>query len=292
MADPRAGSSSSDSDVVVRLRGITNRFGTNTVHQGLDLDVRRGEILGLIGGSGTGKSVLLRTIIGLQRQAEGTVTILGVTMETATPRERAAVRRQWGVLFQDGALFSSLSIGDNIQFPLREFTSLGKGLRADIAHMKLELVGLPQSAWGKFPGEISGGMRKRAGLARALAMDPKILLLDEPTAGLDPIGAGDFDRLIVTLRDAIGLTVILVTHDLDTLYAACDRVAVLSDRKIYAIDTIPNLVKLGHHWIREYFQGPRGRAAEGTYERNQASGAPDARSAAAQTPTQEQEEGV
>ncbi len=249
------------SDAIISLKNITNRFGTFAVHEHLDLDIRRGEIIGLIGGSGTGKSVLLRTILGLNRQAEGAIVIDGVDMNTAGPEEKAATRRKWGVLFQDGALFSSLTVGENTSFPLREFTRLSKNFIADVARMKVDMVGLPPSAFDKFPGELSGGMKKRAGLARALAMDPAILLLDEPTAGLDPLSAAAFDQLILTLRSTLGLTVCLVTHDLDSLHAICDRVAVLAEKRIYAVDTIPNLLKVDHPWIREYFTGPRGRAA-------------------------------
>ena len=249
------------SEIVVSLRGITNSFGSQVVHENLDLDIRKGEILGLIGGSGSGKSVLLRTILGLNRQAAGTVTVLGVNMDEAPRAEKARVRGQWGVLFQDGALFSSLSVGENIIFPLREFTSISPSMREDVARMKIDFVGLPAFAYDKFPGELSGGMKKRAGLARALAMDPAILLLDEPTAGLDPLGATDFDQLVLTLRESMGLTVCMVTHDLDSLHAICDRVAVLAEKRIYAVDTIPNLLKVNLPWIQEYFTGPRGRAA-------------------------------
>ena len=248
-------------EAVVRLRGITNRFGKNSIHEKLDLDIFKGEILGLIGGSGSGKSVLLRTILGLNKQAEGTVTIMGVDMDAAPEKEKAGIRRQWGVLFQDGALFSSLSVGENIQFPLREFADLSAPLMREIARMKLDAVGLPASAYDKFPGELSGGMRKRAGLARALAMDPAILLLDEPTAGLDPISASDFDQLLLTLRANLGLTVCMVTHDLDTLHATCDRLAVLAEKRIYADGPIKELEKIQYPWIQEYFKGPRGRAA-------------------------------
>ena len=262
-------SSKAKPEVVVPLRGINNRFGKQVVHENLDLDLRRGEILGLIGGSGSGKSVLLRTIMGLNRQASGSVTIMGADMDRAPEQEKAEIRSKWGVLFQEGALFSSLSVGDNIAFPLREFTDISKSLQRDIARMKLHFVGLPPDALDKFPGELSGGMKKRAGLARALVMDPAILLLDEPTAGLDPLSAADFDQLVLTLRETLKLTVCMVTHDLDSLYAICDRVAVLAEKRIYAVDTIPNLLKVDHQWIQEYFTGPRGRSAACSHEREQ-----------------------
>ncbi|MDR0338965.1 MAG: ABC transporter ATP-binding protein [Desulfovibrio sp.] len=257
---------------IIRLRGITNRFGSQVVHDKLDLDIRPGEILGLIGGSGTGKSVLLRTILGLNRQAAGSVEIMGLDMDSASEEEKADIRRQWGVLFQDGALFSSLRVGDNIAFPLREFTRISRPMQEAVARMKIAFVGLPGFAYDKFPGELSGGMRKRAGLARALVMDPAILLLDEPTAGLDPLGAAGFDQLIKDLRDSLNLTVCMATHDVDTLFAVCDRVAVLAEKRIYAVDTIPNLLRVDYPWIQEYFSGPRGRAAASGYKREGESG--------------------
>ena len=253
-------------ETAVSLRGITNRFGKQVVHENLDLDIRKGEIIGLIGGSGTGKSVLLRTILGLNQQAAGTVTVMGVDMDDAPDEEKGRIRRQWGVLFQEGALFSSMNVGENIAFPLREFTSMAKDMRQAVARMKLDFVGLPQNAFEKLPSELSGGMKKRAGLARALAMDPAILLLDEPTSGLDPLSAADFDQLLLELRASLDLTVCMVTHDLDSLYAACDRVAVLAEKRIYALGTIEELKTVDHPWIQDYFNGPRGRAAARTVE--------------------------
>ncbi|MDR1488989.1 MAG: ABC transporter ATP-binding protein [Desulfovibrio sp.] len=250
-----------DKTPIVSLRGIRNRFGAQTIHENLDLDIRRGEIIGLIGASGAGKSVLLRTIIGLNRQAGGSVRVMGLDMDKAKEKQREAVRRRWGMLFQDGALFSSLNVGENIAFPLREFTSLSAALRRDIAMLKLSLVGLPASAYDKFPSELSGGMRKRAGLARALVLDPALLFLDEPTAGLDPLAAGALDRLILELRKNLDLTVCMATHDLDSLYTVCDRVAVLAEKRISAVDTVNGLLRSDYPWIREYFLGARGRAA-------------------------------
>ncbi|MDR1947425.1 MAG: ATP-binding cassette domain-containing protein [Desulfovibrio sp.] len=257
--------------IAVSLRGVCNRFGDRVVHENLDLDIRQGEILGLIGESGSGKSVLLRSILGLRPPDAGRVVIMGLDMNKAGEKEKNAARRRWGVLFQDGALFSSLSVEDNAAFPLREFTRLSPPLQREIAHLKLFLAGLPASAYGKFPGELSGGMRKRAGLARALVMDPDILFLDEPTAGLDPLSAAAFDRLILTLRADLRLTVCLVTHDLDTLYTVCDRVAVLAGKRICATGDIASLTRLDHPWIQEYFNGPRGRAASASAARGRLS---------------------
>lgn len=255
-------------ETAVSLRGITNRFGSQTVHENLDLDIRRGEILGLIGGSGSGKSVLLRTILGLQKQAAGEVSVMGINLTRGNAADWTRARKLWGVLFQDGALFSSLTVAENIQVPLRLFSNLPQPLMDDIAALKLSLVGLPQSTAQKYPSELSGGMRKRSGLARALAMDPAILLLDEPTAGLDPNSAADFDQLLLTLSRAMGLTVMMVTHDLDSLHTVCDRVAVLADKKILAVAPISELLDVDNKWLQEYFKGPRGRAAAQTAERN------------------------
>ena len=248
---------------VICVRGLKNCFGDQVVHEGLDLDVRRGEILGVVGGSGTGKSVLMRSIIGLQRPDAGEVTVFGEHILDRDDQELQGIRKRWGILFQGAALFSTLTVAENVEVPLREFyPRLGPRLMDEIAAYKIVMVGLPAESGPKYPAELSGGMRKRAGIARALAMDPELLFLDEPTAGLDPIGAAAFDQLIRDLSKRLGLTVFLITHDLDTLYAICDRVAVLADRKVIAVGTIPELLALDHDWIQEYFRGPRGRAAE------------------------------
>jgi phospholipid/cholesterol/gamma-HCH transport system ATP-binding protein len=251
-------------ETIISVHGLTNRFGDQLVHDNLDLSVRRGEILGVVGGSGTGKSVLMRSIIGLQTPAAGTVEVLGLETASLDAAEAKDLRRKWGVLFQDGALFSALTVAENIQVPMREFFNLPQGLMDEISGYKVAMVGLPVDAAPKFPSQLSGGMRKRAGLARALALDPQILFLDEPTAGLDPIAAAAFDMLIRTLRDTLGLTVFLITHDLDTLYAICDRVAVLADGKVLKTGTIAELLAFDHPWVHEYFRGPRGRAAGAT----------------------------
>ncbi len=248
---------------VIEVRGLRNSFGDQLVHDGLDLDVRRGEIFGVVGGSGTGKSVLMRSIIGLQTPDEGEIKVFGESMIGRDEEQAKHIRRRWGVLFQGGALFSTLTVAENIQVPIKEFyPGLDPGLLDEIAAYKISMSGLGSDAGAKYPSELSGGMRKRAGISRALALDPELLFLDEPTAGLDPIGAAAFDSLIGELRDALGLTVFLITHDLDTLYAICDRVAVLADRKVVAIGTIPELLALDHEWIQAYFKGPRGRAAD------------------------------
>ena len=255
-------------DVVVCVRGLVNRFGDSTVHDGVDLDVRRNEILGVVGGSGTGKSVLMRSIIGLQVPQSGDITVFGEEMLGRDEDETQDVRKRWGVLFQNGALFSTLTVAENVELPLREFyPQLSQTLLDEIAAYKVAMTGLPLDAGPKYPSELSGGMRKRAGLARSLALDPELLFLDEPTAGLDPIGAAAFDALTLSLKQTLGLTVFLITHDLDTLYAICDRVAVLADRKLIGVGTIPELLALDHPWIQEYFNGPRGRAATAAVQR-------------------------
>jgi phospholipid/cholesterol/gamma-HCH transport system ATP-binding protein len=258
-------------DPIIRVRGLKNAFGEQVVHENLDLDVRRGEILGVVGGSGTGKSVLLRSIIGLQSPVEGEVEVFGEPTLGREETETVDIRKRWGVLFQGGALFSTLTVSENVQVPLREFyKELDPVLMAEIAAYKVVMTGLPAEAGPKYPAELSGGMKKRAGLARALALDPELLFLDEPTAGLDPIGAAAFDDLTKALQRTMGLTVFLITHDLDTLYAICDRVAVLADKRVIAVGTIPELLALDHPWIQEYFNGPRGRAATASVERAQA----------------------
>jgi len=245
--------------VVIRVRGLINQFGTQRVHDDLDLDVRRGDILGVVGGSGTGKSVLLRSIIGLNRFRAGDIHILGQRLDDLGRRERQALLGRIGVLFQSGALFSGLTVAENIGLVLRAHTKLTPDVIDRLARLKIDMVGLPQDAAGKFPSQLSGGMRKRAGLARALALDPEIVFLDEPTAGLDPIGAADFDNLIRELRDSLGLTVLMVTHDLDSLVAITDRIAVLLDKKV-RVGTLEELLVDPHPWIQEYFHGPRARA--------------------------------
>ena len=249
-------------DYPIVVEGLVNRFGDQTIHDGLDLKVRRGEILGVVGGSGTGKSVLMRSIIGLQPPTEGSIKVFGRSITDADPDEALGIRDRWGVLFQGGALFSTLTVGENVEVPLKQFyPDLSPELMHDIARYKVLLSGLPEEAVNKYPSELSGGMKKRAGLARALSLDPELLFLDEPTAGLDPIGAAAFDQLTLQLKKALGLTVFLITHDLDSLHEICDRVAVLADKKVIAVDTVPNLMELDHEWIQEYFNGPRGRAA-------------------------------
>ena len=243
------------------VRGLVNRFGTQLVHENLDLDILKGEVLGIIGGSGAGKSVLMRSILGLQHFQAGRIWWFGQEMATLADVARRQLERRVGVMFQDGALFSSLTVLENVMVPLKEHSSLDEHFIADLARLKIALVGLPPDAADKFPETLSGGMRKRAGLARALALDPEILFFDEPTSGLDPIGAAAFDELVATLHQALHLTVILITHDLDSVYRICERVAVLADHHVVAIDTPAKVQEVDQPWIRECFKGPRGRMA-------------------------------
>ncbi len=254
---------------VIRVRGLVTRFGPQTVHDGLDLDVERGEVLGVVGGSGTGKSVLLKEILGLIDPAAGRIELLGHDTAELDRVERTALQARTGVLFQNGALFSSMTVAENVMLPLKEHTDLAPSLIAEVARVKIAMAGLPLDAGTKHPAQLSGGMIKRAGLARALALDPDILFLDEPTAGLDPIGAAAFDTLIQGLQRSLGLTVFMVTHDLDSLTSICDRIAVLVDKKI-RVGTLAQHLADPHPWIHDYFHGPRGRAALDAKERNHA----------------------
>ena len=247
-------------EAVLKVRGVTVAFGRHTVLENLDLDVWRGEILGFVGASGSGKSVLMRAVLGLNRPQAGDIEIFGVDYAAADDEERMALDQRIGVLFQHGALFSALSVLENIQVPMREYLDLSPRLMDELARLKLELVGLPQDAAAKLPSELSGGMIKRAALARALALDPELLFLDEPTSGLDPIGAAAFDDLIATLRDTLGLTVFMVTHDLDSLFAVCDRIAVLGGRRVLVEGTVQTMLDCPDAWVQAYFRGPRARA--------------------------------
>jgi phospholipid/cholesterol/gamma-HCH transport system ATP-binding protein len=263
-------------ETVIEVRGLRNQFGAQVVHDGLDLDIRRGEIVGVVGGSGSGKSVLLRSIIGLNRPAAGSVKLLGTEMTSASQARRNEVERRCGVLFQNGALFSSLTVAENTMVPMREHYRLPQAMMERFAALKIALAGLPENAGAKYPSELSGGMVKRAALARSIALDPDILFLDEPTAGLDPIGAAAFDQLILTLRESLGLTVFLITHDLDTLYTICDRVAVLSQKRVLVADTLDKVERYDDPWVQDYFQGPRGRSAELAAHKAQAGRSPAA----------------
>ncbi|MGR7997317.1 MULTISPECIES: ABC transporter ATP-binding protein [unclassified Xanthobacter] len=249
-------------DAIIRVRDIVVGFGEKIILNHLDLDVYRGEILGFVGTSGGGKSVLTRTILGLVPKREGLVEVFGENLDDLSERERSALERRWGVLFQQGALFSSLTVKQNIQFPLRENLKLSQRLLDDIAFTKIEMVGLKPDVAEKLPSELSGGMVKRAALARSLALDPEILFLDEPTSGLDPIGAGEFDELIRTLQQTLGLTVFMVTHDLDSLHTVCDRIAALAEGKVIAQGTIETMMQAQHPWLRAYFHGARARAVQ------------------------------
>jgi len=251
---------------IIEVRGLRNQFGKQVIHENLDLDVYRGEVIGIVGGSGTGKSVLLRSIVGLLTPAAGEITVFGEKIGSLSADDRQALEQRWGVLFQEGALFSGLTVAQNIEVPMREHLRLPNDLMDQISAVKIGLVGLAPEAGPKFPSELSGGMKKRAGLARALALDPEIVFLDEPTAGLDPIGAAAFDQLILQLKQAMGLTVFMVTHDLDSLHAICDRIAVLAEKRVLVTGTMEDMLKQDHPWIREYFHGPRARAATAAWD--------------------------
>lgn len=253
--------SPSEQTAIVQIRGLCNRFGPQSVHENLDLDIHRGEILAVVGGSGTGKSVLLRSIVGLRQPSAGSVQVFGENLQSLGAQRRAELEQRMGVLFQQGALFSSLSVTENIALPLIEHAGLSRASAERLAQVKLGLAGLPSNAGSKYPSELSGGMIKRAALARSLALDPDLLFLDEPTAGLDPIGAASFDQLLLTLRDALGLSVFLVTHDLDTLYTIADRVAVLANKQVLVAAPLNEVAATDDPWIHDYFHGPRGRAA-------------------------------
>lgn len=248
-------------ETLIEVRGLLSQFGERTIHENLDLDLERGEVLGVVGGSGTGKSVLLNSIIGLRRPEAGRIKVLGQDIQRTSRRRWSEIERSWGVLFQQGALFSNLTVRENVAAPMYEHTKLPRRVVHELADLKIALVGLRPGAGDLKPAELSGGMRKRAGLARALALDPQLLFLDEPTAGLDPIGAGAFDELIRDLSDSLDLTVFMITHDLDTLYSITDRVAVLADKHVVEVAPVAELERSQHPWIKEYFLGPRGRAA-------------------------------
>jgi phospholipid/cholesterol/gamma-HCH transport system ATP-binding protein len=261
MLERRQAAPTQDREVIIRVRGVEVGFGERTILKGLDLDIYRGEILGFVGASGQGKSVLTRAILGLVPKRAGTIEVLGQNLDDLSPAEHRLMERHWGVLFQQGALFSALTVKQNVQVPMREHLDLSERLLDELAMLKIEMVGLKPDAADKLPSELSGGMIKRAALARALALDPDILFLDEPTSGLDPIGAGDFDELIATLQRTLGLTVFMVTHDLDSLYTVCDRIAALGEGKILAEGPIEAMLASDHPWLRSYFHGKRARAA-------------------------------
>jgi phospholipid/cholesterol/gamma-HCH transport system ATP-binding protein len=250
-------------DIVIAVKDLAVGFGDRLVNDGLSLDVYRGEILGVVGASGTGKSVLMRTIVGLLPKKRGSISVFGQDMDGLNEEQRQSIEKRWGILFQQGALFSSLTVKQNIQLPMREHLDVSESMLDDLAIMKLEMAGLKADAGDKFPSELSGGMIKRAALARALALDPEIVFLDEPTSGLDPIGAGDFDALTATLQKTLGLTVFMVTHDLDSLNTICDRIVALGEGKVLAAGTMNEMLKSDHPWLNAYFNGPRAHLAAG-----------------------------
>jgi phospholipid/cholesterol/gamma-HCH transport system ATP-binding protein len=249
-------------DPVISVRGIVNRFGKQVVHDGLDAEIRAGEVFGIVGGSGSGKSVLLRTMLGLRKPASGSVQIEGQEVTSQSPSELLTLKRRYGVMFQRGALFSSLTVAQNVELPILEHFKIEPGLLRELALLRIRMVGLSDEEAMKFPSQLSGGMTKRAALARALALDPALLFLDEPTSGLDPISAADFDKLVLELQKGLALTVVMITHDLDTIFRVCNRVGVIVDGKMIS-GTLEEIVRNDHPWIRDYFHGERSRAARG-----------------------------
>jgi phospholipid/cholesterol/gamma-HCH transport system ATP-binding protein len=247
---------------IISVRGIVNRFGAQIVHDGLDADIRPGEVFGIVGGSGSGKSVLLRTLLGLQKPTQGTVCIEGHEITARSARDLLPVKRRYGVLFQHGALFSSLSVAQNVELPIAEHHRIAPALLRELALLRIRMVGLPEDTAAKFPAQLSGGMTKRVALARALALDPAILFLDEPTSGLDPISAAAFDQLVLELQKDLALTVVMITHDLDTIFRVCNRVGVIVDGRMIS-GTLDEIVRHDHPWIRDYFHGERSRAPRG-----------------------------
>ena len=247
-------------EVVLSARGITVAFGSHVVLDNLDLDIYRGEILGFVGASGAGKSVQMRSILRLIPRQAGTIELLGTDYGSLPESERFELDMKLGVLFQHGALFSALTVKENIQFPMREYLNMPKPLMDELARLKIELVGLAPEAADKYPSQLSGGMIKRAALARALALDPALVFLDEPTSGLDPIGAAEFDELIAKLSDTLGLTVYMVTHDLDSLFSVCDRIAVLGKKRVLVSGTIDDMLDCPDEWVQSYFRGKRARS--------------------------------
>lgn len=258
---------------VIEVRDLHVGFGAREVLKGLDLDVAPGQVLGFVGGSGQGKSVLTRTILGLIRKQSGSIKVFGEDLDRLSPSEHRALERRWGVMFQGGALFSALTVRQNIQAPMREHLKLSQAAMDELAFLKIRLVGLPADAAEKFPSELSGGMVKRAALARALALDPELVFLDEPTSGLDPIGAAEFDELIATLRATLGISVFMVTHDLDSLYSICDTIAALADGKVIACGPLSTMLASDHPWLRAYFHGKRARSVATQNHRAAACGA-------------------